>query len=164
MNGEARPLQFPEDVKLGQLTTFLKVVHAIGGKANLSEVSRELHSDLVMLPHILDAAEMLQLATVEKGKVMLSKRGEELLARGGSEFNVIKDSLRDIEPFRTALSLKRFNAERIADELARRGIRWHHEGILNTAIVNEILIHWGITAGLLDYDGNESIFTVRLAH
>ncbi len=154
-------LQFPAEVKLSQLTTFLKTIQTQGSKAEVSAVARELHTDLVMLLPILDASEMLQLATVEKGAVVLSKKGEELLSAGKSPSVVFKDSLREIEPFRSALSLRKFSGERIAQELAKKGIRWHHEDVMNAAIVKEILIHWGIASGLLDYDGYSTTFTVK---
>ncbi len=154
-------LPFPADVKLGQLTAFLRTVHASGGKLQVAKASRELHTDLVMLLPIMDAAEMLQLAEVEKGEVKLLKHAEELLATPKSNFSSIKPLLRGIEPFKTAVALKRFTAEQIAGELARKGVRWHHEDTVNTMALREMMIHWGISSGLLDYDGYTSTFTVR---
>ncbi len=154
-------LPFPADVKLGQLTAFLRNVHASGGKVQVAKVSRELHTDLLMLLPIMDAAEMLQLAKVEKGEVKLLKHGEELLATPKPNFSAIKPLLRGIEPFKTAVVLKRFTAEQIAGELAKGGVRWHHEDTVNTMVLREMLIHWGIPSGLLDYDGYTSTFTVK---
>lgn len=152
---------FPAEVKLGQLTAFLRNVHASGGKVQVAKISRELHTDLLMLLPIMEAAEMLQLIQVEKGEVNLLKGGEELLATPRPNYASIKPLLREVEPFKTAVALKRFTAEQVAGELARKGVRWHHEDTVNTLALREMLIHWGISSGLLDYDGYTSTFTVK---
>ncbi len=154
-------LHFPAEVKLGQLTPFLRTVRSLGGKTQVAKVSRELHTDLVMLLPIMDAAEMLQLIRVEKGEVNLLKGGEELVATPKPNYSSIKPLLRGIEPFKTAVALKRFTAEQIAGELTKDGIRWHHEDTVNTMVLSEMLIHWGISSGLLDYDGYTSRFTAK---
>ena len=154
-------LPFPAEVKLGHLTAFLRTVLTAGGEIQVAKIARELHSDLVMLLPIMDAAEMLQLAKVEKGRVKLLKHGDELLATPKPNYSSIKPLLGGIEPFKTAAALKRFTAEQIASELAKDGVRWHHEDTVNTMVLREMLIHWGISSGLLDYDGYTSTFTVR---
>ncbi len=154
-------LPFPAEVKLGQLSAFLRTVLASGGEIDVAKIARELHTDLVMLLPIMDAAEMLQLAKIEKGEVKLLKHGEELLATPKPNYSSIKPLLRGIEPFKAAVALKRFSAEQIAGELAKGGVRWHHEDTVNTMALREMLIHWGIPSGLLDYDGYTSTFTVR---
>ncbi len=154
-------VHFPAEAKLGQVRAFLKTVHDLGDRTQVAKVARELHMDLVMLLPVMDAAEMLQLATIERGDVKLLKPGEQLLRTGNPDFSQVRPLLRDIEPFKTALSLGKFTSEQIAKGLAKRGVRWHHEDKINAAVVAEILIHWGITSGLLDYDGYTSRFTVK---
>lgn len=154
-------LPFPAEVKLGQLTAFLGSVRGFGGRVQVAKVSRELHTDLVMLLPIMEAADMLQLIKVEKGEVILLTGGDELLVTRKLNYSSIKSLLIGIEPFKTAVAMKRFTAEQIAGELAKRGVRWHHEDTINTMAVREMLIHWGISSGLLDYDGYSSMFTVR---
>ncbi len=152
---------FPAEVKFGQLTAFLRTVLAAQGMIQVSMVARELHTDLVMLLPIMDAAEMLQLIQVENGEVSLLKAGEELLASHKPDYSSIKPLLKGIEPFKTAVALGRFTPEQIAGVLAREGVRLHHEDSVNTSAWREMLIHWGIPSGLLDYDGHTSTFTVR---
>ena len=127
----------------------------------VAAVARELHTDLVVLLPIMEAAEMLQLAKVEKGEIKLLKSGEKLLAIPKSDYSSIRPLLGGIEPFKTAVALRRFTAEQIAGELARKGVRWHHEDTVNVMALREMLIHWGISSGLLDYDGYTSVFTVK---
>lgn len=63
----------------------------------------------------------------------------------------LSNSLSEIEPFMTTLRFKRkFTGADIAKELSKKGIRWHHEDEVNSMIVNEILMQWGIRVGILD--------------
>lgn len=127
----------------------------------VARVARELHTDLVVLLPIIEAAEILQLAKVEKGEIKLLKSGEDLLATSKPNYSSIKPLLMRIEPFKMAVTLKRFTAEQIAGELAGEGVRWHHEDTVNVMVLREMLIHWGISSGLLDYDGYTSMFNAR---
>lgn len=154
-------VHFPAEAKLGQVRAFLKTVLDLGGRTQVAKVARELHMDLVTLLPVMDAAEIIQLATIEKGDVKILKLGEQLLRTGNPDFSQVRPLLRRIEPFKTALSLGKFTGEQIARELAKKGVRWNHEDKINTSVVAEILIHWGIVSGLLDYDGYTSTFTVR---
>lgn len=99
---------------------------------------------------------MLGLIAVEKGEARLSMEGQRVLnAKKGRRAHEMKGSLSQIEPFMTAIKFNRkFTGEDVAKELSKQGIRWHHEDEVNALIVNEMLMHWGIRAGLFDYDGS----------
>ena len=146
---------------MGQVRAFLKIVLALGGRTQVAKVARELHTDLVMLLPIMDAAEILKLATIERGDVKLLDAADQLLATGNPDFSQVNPVLRGIEPFKTALALGKFTAEQIANQLVRQGVRWHHEDTVNASVLGEILIHWGIPTGILDYDGYTATFTAR---
>jgi NitT/TauT family transport system ATP-binding protein len=147
---------FPADVNVSQLRAFLKLVYASDGMAHVHTVAMELHMDLTKLLPVLDAAEMLGLVTIERGEVRLSKEARKTLGtREGKKTHAISESLSKVEPFTTALRFKgKFTGEDVAKELSNKGVRWHHEDELNSLIVNEILMHWGVRAGLFDYDGS----------
>ncbi len=154
-------VQFPAEAQLGQVRAFLKVILALGGRTQVAKVARELHMDLVMLLPVMEAAEILQLATIEKGDVKLLKAAEQLMATGNPDFSQVRPVLLGIEPFKTALVLGKFTATQIADQLARQGVRWHHENTVNSSVLTEILTHWGIPTKILDYDGYTGTFTAR---
>jgi hypothetical protein len=102
---------------------------------------------------------MLGLVTVRKGEVKLTNEGSKIHMSKETAL-AISDNLSKVEPFATALGFeKKFNGEDVAKKLSSEGIRWHHEDEVNSLIVSEILVHWGIRTGLLDYDG--SSFTRR---
>lgn len=152
---------FPPDVKSSQLVSFLKVVHQLGGVTEVAKVARELRMDLTMLLPILNASEILDLVSVEKGVVKLTSSGEEMQTTSKGDIVTIGEALRRVEPFKTAVGMRTFSARQVAELLASRGVRWHHEDDLNAIIVKEMLIDWGIKMGLFDYDGSASLFTVK---
>ena len=153
---------FPADVNPSQMAAFLKSVYASDGVIHVHKLALDLHWDLTKLLPILDAAEMLGLATVEKGEAKLSREGHRMLSVKKGRMQVLGDSLSKIEPFTTALRFKRkFTGEEVAEELSRRGVRWHHEDELNSLIVSEMLMHWGVRTGILEYDGSRFECGVR---
>ena len=148
-------LIFPADVNASQLRAFLKLVNAAGGSAHVHTVARGLHMDLTKLLPVLDAAEMFGLVTIERGEIRLSKEAHKMLGTSRGRALAISEPLSKVEPFVTALSFKeKFTGEDVAKELSKKGIRWHHEDEVNTLVVTEILTHWGIHTGLVDYDGS----------
>jgi len=153
---------FPAEVNPHQLAAFLKSVYASDGIVHVHKVALDLHWDLTKLLPILDAAEMLGLVTVEKGEAKLSREGQKMLDVKKGRTQALVDSLSQIEPFMTALRFKRkFTGEDVAKELSKKGIRWHHEDEVNSLIISEILMHWAIRAGILDYDGSRFTPSVR---
>ena len=145
---------FPAEVNPHQLAAFLRSVYASDGVVHVHKLATDLGWDLTKLLPILDAAEMLGLVKVEKGEAKLSKEGQRIINVKKGRGLELRNSLSQIEPFMTALRFKKkFTGEDVAKELAKKGIRWHHEDEVNSLIVNEILMHWGIRAGIVDYDG-----------
>jgi hypothetical protein len=146
---------FPADVSVSQLRGFLKLVYASEGVAHVHTIAMELHMDLTKLLPVLDAAEILGLVTIERGEARLSKETQKMLGTRKERNLAIRDALSKVEPFVTALRFKeKFTGEDVAKKLSKKGIRWHHEDEVNTLIVSEILMHWGIRAGFVDYDGS----------
>jgi len=146
---------FPAEVNPNQLAAFLRSVYASDGVVHVHKLATDLRWDLTKLLPILDAAEMLGLVTVEKGEAKLSEEGQRIITVKKGRGLKLRNSLSQIEPFMTALRFKKkFTGEDVAKELSRKGIRWHHEDEVNSLIINEMLMHWGIRAGILDYDGS----------
>jgi NitT/TauT family transport system ATP-binding protein len=146
---------FPAEVNPNQLAAFLRSVYASDGVVHVHKLATDLRWDLTKLLPILDAAEMLGLVTVEKGEAKLSEEGQRIINGKKGRALKMRNSLSQIEPFMTALRFKKkFTGEDVAKELSKKGIRWHHEDEVNSLIINEMLMHWGIRAGILDYNGS----------
>jgi len=152
---------FPAEVNPNQLIAFLSSVYVSDGVVRVHKLATDLRLDLTKLLPILNAAEMLGLVKVEKGEVKLSMEGQRIINVKKGKVLELRNSISQIEPFMTALSFKKkFTREDVAKELAKKGIRWNHEDEDNSLIVNEMLMHWGIRAGIVDYDG--SSFTTHI--
>ena len=122
-----------------------------------------LESDLVTLLPIVDAGEMLGLVKVDKGQVRLTEFGLKFQKTSKDKVKLVKDQLSRIEPFRTALKLagsskKGVTTREICEDLLWRDTRWHHKPDVNEALVQTLLIHWAIYAGLLNYNGKTGRF------
>jgi len=147
---------FPAEVHPNQLAAFLRSVNASDGIVHVHKLATDLNWDLTKILPILCAAEMLGLITVEKGEAKLTMEGQRIINLKKGRAIELRNALSQIEPFMTATKFKRkFTGEDVAKELSKRGIRWHHEDEVNSIIVNEMLMHWGIRAGLFDYDGSD---------
>ena len=147
---------FPAEVHPNQLAAFLRSVNASDGIVHVHKLATDLNWDLTKILPILCAAEMLGLITVEKGEATLTMEGQRIINLKKGRAIELRNALSQIEPFMTATKFKRkFTGEDVAKELSKRGIRWHHEDEVNFIIVNEMLMHWGIRAGLFDYDGSD---------
>ena len=76
---------------------------------------------------------------------------------------MLRDVIAKIEPFKTGMELagrnkKGVSAHEITEALAQKGLTWHHNPELNEALIQAILIHWGIYAELLSYNGKTGKF------
>jgi len=155
-------LLMPGNVRGGQVISLVEVTGSIGGKVDVPKLADELGADIAVLLPILDAAEMLGLVRSEKGDVHLTELGLKFQKTSKSKLKILKDRIAMIEPFRTAEELsvhgKPITAAQVAESLAEMGLKWHYQPEINEGIIQALLIHWGIYAGLLRYDGKSGKF------
>ncbi len=122
----------------------------------------EFGGDLVTLLPILDTGELLGLVKVEKGDISLTEFGLKFQKTSKNKVRLLKDQLSKLEPFKTALELVaqkgRTSTTEVAEFLWGKDIRWHHTPEINEKLVQTLLIHWAIYAGLLSYNGKTGKF------
>lgn len=144
------------------MISLVEVTGSIGGKVDVPKLADELGADIAVLLPILDAAEMLGLVRTEKGDVHLTELGLKFQKTSKSKLKILKDRVEMIEPFRTAVELsvhgKQITAAQVAESLAEMGLKWHYQPEINEGIIQALLIHWAIYAGLLRYDGKSGKF------
>jgi hypothetical protein len=145
----------PAHVRAGQIIGLVEVTGGLGSPIDVSKLADEFGADIATLLPILDAGEMLGLVRIEKGDVALTEFGLKFQRTSKNKVRLLRDELTRIEPFKTALELAlskgSVSAGEIAETLIRKRIVWHHEQEVNEAVVNSLLIHWAIYAGLLQY-------------
>jgi NitT/TauT family transport system ATP-binding protein len=143
--------------------SLVEVTGSIGGRVDIPKLADELGADVAVLLPILDAAEMLGLVRVEKGDVHLTELGHRFQKTSKEKLRMLKDRIAAIEPFRTALELasrgKPITAGQVAESLAEMGLKWHYQPEINESLIQALLFHWAIYAGLLKYDGKSGKFT-----
>ena len=156
-------LEMPATVRGGQVISLVEVTGSIGGRVDVPKLADELGADIAVLLPILDAAEMLGLVRVEKGDVHLTELGHRFQKTSKEKLKMLKDRIAAIEPFRTAMDLaskgKPITAAQVAESLGEIGLRWHYQPDINESLIQTLLVHWAIYAGLLRYDGKSGKFT-----
>ena len=156
-------LMMPAAVRAGQVISLVDVTGGLGVKVDIPKLADELGADIAVLLPILDGAEMLGLARIEKGDVHLTELGLKFHKTSQSKLKVIRDRLAAIEPFRTALELasrgKSIKASQVSDALAEMGLKWHYQPDINESLIRALLVHWAISGGLLTYDGKSGKFS-----
>jgi hypothetical protein len=156
------PEIMPANVRAGQVLGLVEVVGGLGTAVDVAKLADEFGEDLVTLLPILDTGELLGLVKVEKGDISLTEFGLKFQRTSKYKVRLLKDLLAKIEPFKTALELAAkegsVSTGEIAEALWGRDIRWHHVHEINETLIQTLLIHWAIYAGLLSYDGRTGKF------
>jgi len=149
------PPTMPANVRAGQIIGLVEVTGGLGSPIDVSRLAYELGDDVAMLLPILDAGEMLGLVKIEKGNVNQTDFGLKFQRTSKHKIRLLKDQLLKIEPFKTAVEMVSkhgsVSAAEVADALIHKKVRWHHEQEVNETLVNGLLIHWAIYAGILSY-------------
>jgi hypothetical protein len=152
----------PANVRAGQVIGLVEVTGGLGSPIDASRLADEFGGDIATFLPIIDTAELLGLVRAEKGDVFLTDFGLRFQKVAKNKVSTLKDQLAKLEPFSTALALvstkKKVSSHDIAEVLSDRGIRWHHTPEINEALIQNMLIHWAIYAGLLAYNGKSGKF------
>jgi hypothetical protein len=153
-----RPQVMPANVRAGQVLGLVEIVGGLGTAVDAAKLADEFGADLVTLLPILDTGEMLGLVKLEKGDISLTEFGLKFQKTSKYKVRLLKEQLSKIEPFKTALDLVNqkgdVSTNEVSEALLERDIRWHHAPEINETLVQTLLIHWAIYAGLLSYDAN----------
>jgi NitT/TauT family transport system ATP-binding protein len=161
---DSKPIIMPATVRAGQVLGLVEIVGGLGTSVDIARLADEFGSDLVTQLPILDTAEMLGLVKVEKGDIALTEFGHKFQKTSKNKVKLLKDLLAKIEPFKTALELAAqrggagVSTREICEALWEKDIRWHHTPEINETLVQTLLIHWAIYAGLLSYNGKTGKF------
>ncbi|MEM0015745.1 MAG: AAA-associated domain-containing protein [Saccharolobus sp.] len=137
------------------LLSFLE--NTFNGNTDLYMLEKEMEVDLDDLMPIVYTANSLGFITVGEGDIIITDKGMEFLkANLKKRKEIIKESLRRIEPFRTALELKEFTIQELKDTLEKKGIQVYNspEGVYDLQIT---LVEWGVYSGLLKKEGDKFI-------
>ncbi len=152
----------PANARAGQVIGLVEVTGGLDSAIDVSRLADEFGSDIATFLPILDTAEMLGLVKNEKSDISLTEFGRRFQKTAKHKVALLRSTLAKIEPFKTAMELtsvkNSVSASEVAGALRGKGIIWHHNQEVNETLVQTLLIHWAIYAGLLMYSGKTGKF------
>jgi hypothetical protein len=125
------------------------------GKADLYELAMDLGIDIDDMMPIVYTASYLGFVTIGGGDIIISDKGIQFINSNIKERKrLISDSIKDVEPFKTAIDLKEFTLDELLSELERRGVQNYNspQGKYDLRIT---LAEWGVYSGLISLIGEE---------
>ena len=161
MNGDIKLTEVVDpQSRMADLIGLLYVLNNIfEGKADLYQLEKEMEVDLDELMPIVFTAARIGFVNLESGDLSSTVLGKELISSSiKRRKEIIKESLKNVEPFKTAIELREFDIEQLLEELESRGVQTfnsptgHHD-------IEVMLIEWGIYSGLIRKDEGKFIIT-----
>jgi hypothetical protein len=147
------------DVRVGQVMGLIDIMGGRGSAIGMPTLVDRFGADLVMLRSVISEAELLGLVKSEDGTVSPTELGMRLweVTEDRHRIAMLREVLAGIEPFRTALELvferESVTVDAVANALRSRGLVWKPGRDSNKSTIRALLIHWGIHAELLSYNG-----------
>ncbi len=135
--------------RIADLVGLLTYLNNYGGKADLYELAMDMGIDLDDMMPIVYTASYLGFVTVGGGDIIISDKGIQFLkANLRQRKKLILESIKKVEPFKTALELKEFSLDELKDALERKGIQNYNspQGKYDLQIT---LAEWGVYSGLI---------------
>lgn len=148
------------DSRIADLVGLLyTLTNIFNGKTDLYKLEKEMEVDVDDLMPIVYTASSLNFVKINSGDIWVTEKGAELIKYGlKKRKEVLRESIKTLEPFATALELKKFKLEELQKELLKKGIqRFNSPSGLHELEV--IFIEWGVYSGLFKKHGEEYVST-----
>jgi hypothetical protein len=135
------------------LGLLLTLENVFGGVADIYGLDEELEVDLDDLMPIVYAAASMGFVTVGDGVVAITDKGMDFL-KGNIEKRkeLLRESLKYVEPFKTAMELKSFTVNQLQEALEKKGFP-DYSGPTGYYDLEIILTEWGVYSKLLKREG-----------
>src|SRR6266567_3022350 len=139
----------------------LDMLRAYNGKTDVANLTIDLRIALDELLPIIDTAEYLGLVAVQQGDISLTDLGKKALnGKIPERKKIVHDRLVGLEPFADIVHMVHEKKQLSRFELARfLSSKFGYTTDLPTII--NVLISWGVFAGLLRYDGQSESLLPR---
>jgi len=143
-------VKFPA-VGVDQVLGFLKVVHHLGGRADVMHINDAIDADLGDLSHVIDAAEALGLVKFSGGDVELTPEGRRAVESPVKNFQqYLRNKLASMEPFKQLVDYvaeaKSASVEEVLEFIESLG--YDEEDARK-------ILDWAVFAQLVEIDGEE---------
>ena len=138
------------DARIADLVGLLYVLDYIfKSKTDLYELEKEMEVDLDDLMPIVYTATELSFVNTDQGDIWITEKGKEFIGSSLQKRKfILKESVKNYEPFLTALQMRTFQLDEIKEELERKGVQKYNNpsGFHNLEVT---LIEWGVYSGLI---------------
>ncbi|EQD77263.1 abc transporter atp-binding protein [mine drainage metagenome] len=138
------------DSRIADLVGLLYMLNYVfKSKTDLFELEKEMEVDVDDLMPIVYTATALSFINTEQGDIWITENGKKFIASGPKvRKEMLKSSVKNFEPFVTAIQLKKFQLDKIKEELENKGVQKYNSpsGFHNLEVT---LIEWGVYSGLV---------------
>ena len=114
------------------------------------------------LPSVLKAARQLGFVRRERESILLTDLGRGFVRASDGKIRIIRAGLCRLQPFRATLELlsskKSVSADDVHELLCNKDHSWRYPPNLTKESLQTMLIEWGVSSGLLSYDGKTRRF------
>ncbi len=127
----------------------LTLNNVFDGSSDLADLEEELEVDLDELMPIVYAASAMGFIAVGDGYVAITDKGKDFIAASiEKRKEMLRESLKSVEPFKTAMELKSFTVEELQSVLEKKGYPTY-SGPTGLHDLEVILTEWGVYSKLL---------------
>lgn len=157
----SRSLKIPPSVTPSKLIGLLDLINSLGGRVDLARISIMLQTDVDDLLPVVDVGEAIGLVRVENGDAVLTEEGKKFVQAHSSRRKLmLREAIKNIEPFATALRLAQktgeFTKEELINELDDK--KFFEEESLDIEQFYSFILEWLLYAEAIHYKGEEKKF------
>jgi len=154
-------LKIDSSVTPSRLIGLLDLVNSLGGKVDLARISIMLQTDVDDLLPVVDVSEALGFIKVVDGDAELTEAGKKFVQATPSKKKLIlRDAIKNIEPFATALKLAHksgeFTKEELINELNNK--KFFEEEFPDIEQFYSFILEWLLYTEAIHYKGEEKKF------
>ena len=150
---------FPVGAGISKVRGIVLLIRDSNGTISLAELADEAEEEIDDLLPLIDACKLLGFISLDDADVKLTDDGVKLTK--GSPYKIIREKLKSVEPFKSALSAlskKNMTTEELLKSLKAKGIK-NAEGA--DIPLKEMLQHWGVGSKLVRYNEEDDMWSIR---
>lgn len=153
---------FPHSAGVSHVRGIVRIISQNEGAVSISELAEEAEEDVDDLLPLIDACELMGLASVKDSEIRITEKGAKMVKSG--PFKILRESIKKVEPFRStiaAIAKNKKTTEEIAEYLMGKGIVVDQIPENNVQTLRKLLRNWGAGTRLLSYDEQNDSWSIR---
>ncbi len=159
----ARPYQTLPQVAISDVTGLIELVHNHGSQEDIYQIGRDLHLEVDELLPLVEAADLLDLADVQEGDLILTEIGKHFAEAGVlEEKQIFRDqALQHISMLRRIVQDLEQDPEHVVSEEQYLELLQQHFSDDEAWSQLETIINWGRYAELFSYVEDRGVFRLE---